>query len=66
MTAKTIYRLSNINGRFEHAASKAAAVARANEIEGETALTEADLTRDRGWTFRRLTPAQARATGMAE
>lgn len=62
---KTVYKLSNINGRFDHVYGKAAAVARANEIEGETGLTENDLTREWGWKFKRLTPAQARAVGMA-
>jgi len=62
---KTVYKISNINGRFDHAYGKAAAVARANEIESETGLDEKTLTRDYGWTFKRLTPAQARAVGMA-
>jgi len=61
----TIYKISNINGRFDHVAGKTAAIARANEIERGTGLTEADLTEGWGWTFKRLTPAQARSVGMA-
>lgn len=61
---KTVYKLSNINGRFEHAYGKRAAIARAAKIEGEGNPTE-QVMREYGWTFERLTPAQARAVGMA-
>lgn len=61
---KTVYKLSNINGRFDHAYGLKAAVARANEIERETGLSKDTLTKEYGWTFKRLTAAQAAAVGM--
>jgi hypothetical protein len=60
----TVYKASNINGRFTHATSKAAAVLAANKIEGTAGMSEAYLVREYGWTFTRLTKAQARAVGL--
>ena len=60
---KTVYKLSNINGRFDHAYGMAAAVARANEIDGSEGLSKSALE-GMGWTIKRCTPAQARAVGM--
>lgn len=65
MPTKTVYKLSNMNGRFDHAYGIAAAVKRANEMSEENGLSRRELE-DMGWTFRRCTPAQARAVGMGD
>lgn len=61
----TVYRISNVNGKFDHIQGKRAAIARIREIEGVEALTEADAIRDFGWTIARCTPAEARAAGLS-
>lgn len=62
-----VYRVSNINGRFDHVAGKAAAVRRAAEIsDAPTDTPEADLVREWGATIRRVTAAQARSVGMGD
>lgn len=64
---KTVYRLENMNGRFDHAYGKKAAVARANEIDskidGEKNRTAKELE-SLGWTFRKVSAAHARSVGM--
>ena len=58
------YKLHHTSGRFDHALGKAAAIARANALEGEDPpLTEEEL-RDLGWRFTRLTPTEGRAAGL--
>lgn len=60
---KTVYKLQNINGRFDHAYGKKAAVARANEIDHEKNLTTKQLEA-LGWTFKKLGAVTARSVGM--
>ena len=59
---RVVYKLSNISGRYDHTVGKAAAVDRANEIDGTWGLNAAALE-DRGWAFTRLTPSEVRAIG---
>lgn len=60
----TVYKISNTNGRFDHVVSKKAAIDRANEIEGTTALSAKELEKGYGWTFKKCTPAYARSVGL--
>ena len=59
-----VYRISNINGRFDHLAGKREAIARINEIEGTRGLTEAELVRYYGWTIKRVSKSEAHAVGL--
>lgn len=63
-TIKTVYRASNINGRFNHLRGKAAALDYAREVEKDADLSEAELV-ELGWTFRKCSPAYARSVGLA-
>ena len=59
------YKVSVVNGRFDHVLTKRAAVARAIEIVGAPANTSAEtLSREWGVTITRITPAAARAVGL--
>ena len=61
----TVYRIQIINGRFDHVATKQAAVARAIEMVGaEQGATAKTLEKDWGVTFTKVTDSIARSVGL--
>lgn len=61
---KNVYKASNINGNFNHTEGKAAAIAYARSIERDESLSERELTEDFGWTFKKVSAAEARSVGL--
>ena len=61
---KTIYKASNVNGKFNHVEGKQAAIAYARSVERDEALTEQELTKDFGWTFKKVSASEARSVGF--
>lgn len=59
-----IYKASNINGRFDHLEGKEAAIAYARSVERDEALTEQELVKEFGWTFRKVSATEARSVGF--
>lgn len=59
------YRVTCVNGRFDHIATKPAAVRRAVEIAGAPEGTgEQELLRDWGVTIERVSAGVARSVGL--
>lgn len=61
---KPVFKLKNINGKFDHVRGKAEAIALACEIEGLGGLSERQLIQHYGWTFTRLSKEEAKAVGL--
>lgn len=62
---KPVYRVQNINGRFDHVVGKAAAIAKAIEMAGATEGTSVtDLARHWGVRIGRVSAAIARSVGL--
>lgn len=58
--SKTIYKALNLNGKFDHLEGKQAAINYARHVEKDETLTEQELIRDFGWTFTKLSAAEAK------
>lgn len=59
-----VYRVSTINGRFDHVATKRAAIERARELAGAPADASLDdLTKHWGATIERVSAETARSVG---
>lgn len=61
---KTVYKAHNINGKFNHLQGKKAAVDYARGIEGDEKLSEQDLVKEYGWTFKKVSASHARSVGF--
>ena len=61
---KTVYKASNINGKFSHLLGKRAALAYARTVERDDTLTENDLVTQYGWTFKKVSASVARSFGF--
>jgi hypothetical protein len=62
---RAVYRVSCVNGRFDHIATKRAALARASEIAGAPKGTsEQELISEWGVIITRVSPAIARSVGL--
>lgn len=61
---KTIYKASNINGKFNHLEGKKAAIEYARSVERDETLSEQDLVKEFGWTFKKVSASVAKAVGF--
>lgn len=62
---KPVYRVQDINGRFDYVATKVAAVARAIELAGaDLGTPEAHLVKHWGITITRVSAEVARSVGL--
>ena len=61
---KTIYKASNINGKFTHVEGKKAAIEYARGVERDETLSEQELTKEFGWTFKKVSASEARSVGF--
>lgn len=62
----TVYKASNINGKFNHLVGKAEAIAYARAVEKDESLSEQDLVKDYGWRFEKVSATEARAVGIVQ
>jgi hypothetical protein len=66
-TMATVYRISLLNGRFDHVATKQAAIARAIEmVKAEPHTSAKMLEKEWGVRFTRVSKSDARAVGLGE
>jgi hypothetical protein len=64
-TVRRVYRIQILDGRFDHVATKRAAIMRAIEMVGaEPGTTAKALERDWGVTLTRVSAAMARSVGL--